>query len=1118
MAGEQQDRYTLQKKLGAGAMGEVWLATDTLLNRPVAIKYLKSTQDDEDAKKFFLSEAQALASLNHPNITLIYDAVFDEAQNQFHLLMEYVEGESLSEFISTQSELLPLKIILDIAIGMLRALQYAHNRGIVHRDIKPANVMLQDDTVKLTDFGVAGLMSRLVQGSEYMVGSPIYIPPEQIEGMSTDGRADLYSLGIMLYEMICGRIPYSYTTEDELFEAHLSVAPYPLSQFAPDVPLALEHTIMRLLAKNPDDRYPSAGVVLDTLTSIQARRKFSQSNLQLLDPGAKPLVGRTTELQQIETVWGQCQQHGSPHLVVVQGGMGMGKNRLIAEFVGTSIIDTGLVAVVGRSEEHGTPYAPFGEVIATIFKKGLTKSPANQKQIDQLLEHIPSLGRLLDIPDLPSPETKTKTKPTPTSRTDSGLWQILGQRVPEATVKDSNQAQWQFFATALSTLNELGPTVIFLEDAHFLDKASVELVSHLLRQKRLPLLLIAACRTLPAWLNSIATEEKTMITLLPLSTPEVQNYLTHLLEGEVPIEIARLVRKQSQGIPFHIKETSEQWIDSKELYQTESGRWRYTPPKKTKSELDALLPKSLLKAFTRRLNKLPDASRDALAQAALIEPGPNFNFKTWLLLLGGESQADFARTVLTEALKLRLVRQVDDNRYTFHPVDVDKSLRDALPEARLRELHRQAAQLLYQKRADPIQVAYHYEQAGLAIEAARYLEAAGARAVSNNSLKAALTYYKRAVELVESQAAYKALGLLYRQYGKRVESIQALKQALDLAEQAHDTSDLAQILNELSLTLWLYDRYKDAYQYAANVLKLSGVTEDQQAIAYSHLGTISWLGGRLEEAENWCQKSVDLLQTGENEVRLASTYNRIGQIYLSQGKLGQAQTIFTRSLELRRKTGDYWGQGDSLANLSKVITEQGDFEQAKTLLASAQQLFNKVDSQAGLMTVSINRGRVMLYQQRPEKALRLLTKSMRLALEMGKRSAYTLSEIYLLNAQASLARNHLDRAQAAASDALKLVEAIGNREHVALARTVMAQIYATQGNIALAEPTFKKALALCEQVGNQAGLVRAQLSYAQLLSQQDHPNQAATLEQTARAEAEKMGLYLGADWRLSTDS
>ncbi len=1111
MADSQQERYVLQTQLGAGAMGEVWLATDTLLNRPVAIKYLKSTQESVP-KQFFLSEARMLASLNHPNITLIYDAVFDEAQNRFYLVMEYVEGKPLSDLVENWSGPLPLEIILEVTIGILQALQYAHDHGIVHRDIKPANVMIQEDGVKLTDFGVAGLMSLLTEGSDYIVGTPAYMSPEQIEGRTIDGRADLYSLGMMLFEMASGGYrPFEYADQDELFEAHLQATPYALREFVPDAPLALDHTITRLLAKKPDDRYPSAGVVLEIFNSIQTRHKFSQAHLQLLDPETKPLVGRADELAQMEAIWAETEESATPRLLVVQGEMGIGKSRLVAEFLGRHVVDEGFVAVVGQCDESGIPYAPFAEILATIFNKGLAKSVIAQNQVDQLLDHIPSLARLLNIPEISVAKDALSQSRQQATATSSGLWQALSDKVSTGTSNDLLQPQWQFFATVITILTDLDPAVLFLEDANFLDEASVALTRFLIWQGQLPLLIIAACRdtgeAIP-WLDSLSANEKVVITLPPLPTPAVKEQLINLRGGSVSDELAGLMKERSRGNPFHLEEITRQLIDSQELYQDEKGEWHYVPPKELEIPADSFLPKSVLNTFARRIEKLPAGSREALALATLVEPGAEFDFDIWLTLLGGESQMELAQETLDEALKQRLLRRTGPNRYIFRPIDVVRVLAATVPETRQRDLHRQVAKILHQRQADPILVGHHYEQAGLVTEAARYLEAAGAKAMATNAIHAALAYYNRAVTLVESQSAYKALGNLYRRNGEQAHSIRAFRRALQLARQAGHTADQAQILNGLALTLWLYDHYKEAYQYASAVLKLAGISKTERAIAQSHLGMISWLVGRLSEAETWYQKAIQALLNSDNQAALAEAYYWLGRVHLAQGKLTEARTVCQRSLEIRQTLNDRPGEGHCLTGLSQVAIEQGDFAQALSLLNSAQQLFEQVHDQRDLVAVHTNRGRASLYQGRPEEAMPLLSQALRLTIRLGKRNAYVLSDIYLLIAWGSLIQGEISRARAAADDALKLVKGAGNQVYIALTQAMLAQIYVAQGDLSTAETMYQKALALFDQVDHRPGLLRTLLNYARFLAQQGQTARATTLEQEARDEAARLGMYL----------
>ena len=1115
MADQSLNRYVRQRKLGAGAMGEVWLATDTLLNRPVALKYL-ITPDDARPKQFFLSEAQVLASLNHPNITLIYDAVFDEENKHHYLIMEYVEGKSLSELISGWASPLPLELILDVAIGMLKALQYAHGKGVVHRDIKPGNVMIQGEGVKLTDFGVAGLISLLTEGSDYIVGTPGYMSPEQIQGIGIDGRSDLFSLGVMLYLLTSGgHRPFEYDDLEDMYEAYLDDEPYPLREVVPDLPLALERTIMRLLAKAPEDRYPSAGAVLEIFESIQARLKFSQSHLDLLDSEARPLVGRGKELETIGTVWTDVQTVARPRLLVVRGESGMGKSRLVAEFLGHHVIDQGLIAVAGRCNESGTPYAPYAEILARIIDKGLTKTTVTQNQIDQLLDHIPSLGRLLQIGVMDdNKEAAKESKLAPQQAKGSGLWQALENRVPASTTttRDPFQTEWQFFATVLTVLTQLGPAAIFLNNASFLDDASEALTRFLIGQEQFPVLFIAACHDsgepIP-WLDTFSAEEKVIVKLPPLTLPLVKEQLTSFLNGPVPDELVSAIHERSQGNPFHIEEMARQLIDTNELQQAEDGRWLYTPSKEIEAPDDSFLPKSVLKAFTRRIEKLTDSSREALALAALIEPGPEFDFDVWLALLGGEAQAETARQMLDGALQKRLLRQIGENRYAFRPTDVAKVLISTLPESRRREAHGRIAELLHPTQADPILVGHHYEQAGLVAEASVYLENAGAKSLAANALNAGLAYYKRAAGLSESQSNYKILGNLYRQQGDGSNSVEALKQALELARQTGDIAGQAEIMNSLSFSLWVFDRYKKAYEYATAVLKLEGAPEAERAIARSHLGMVSWLLGRLAEAEQWCQKAVEALNGRDNEASLAEAHYRLGQVHLSQGKLSEADQALQRSLELYRKLDDDWGQGHSLNDLGEVAIDKGNFEQAFTNFDSARRLFEKLNHRDGLTAVMVNRGRALLDQGQSSQALPLLSKALRLALERTKRSGYMLGPIYLLIARASLELGELDRARTVANDALKMVESAGNQEYMAQAQATLAQIHAAQGDPATAETLYEQALTLFEQVGSRIRLIRAKQAYAGFLTKQGQKDKAASLKAAVRDEAVKIGLYLG---------
>lgn len=1102
-----KERYVLQRRLGTGGMGEVWLATDSLLNRPVAVKFLQATADKR-YKELFLSEARTLASLHHPNITLIYDAVFEEEENRFYIMMEYVEGKSLSTLIREAGGPLPLDITLEITTGVLRALQYAHSKGIVHRDVKPDNIVIQGGTVKLTDFGLASLISLLAkQDSRYIIGTPAYMPPEQIISEGVDGRTDLYALGVTLFEMVSGgRRPFSYTNRQQLLSAQIEENPPSVREYAPQTPFILERVITRLLEKHPDDRYPSAEVLLDLFNSIQARRKFGQRYLQLLDPDAKPMVGRVEELKSMEALWTETQASNQSHLLVIRGEMGIGKSRLIAHFLANSVVDKGLVAAIGRSDELKAPYTPFAEILASFFERGLVKPLAVSHQIDSILDQIPSLAPLLNIQHLPAPE-----KPRVSS---SGLWKTLSSRLTEVVHDDSLRIRQQFFTTILTLLAELGPTVIFLDNANFLDDSSLSLIRFLIGQGGLPLLIVAECRAegkpIP-WLETFAEDEVEIIDLSPLSSSLIKVYLNQFLEGNIPEVLNPLIEKRSRGNPFHIEEIVRQLMDLGDLYRDKNGEWRYRPP----SELDSrdlskeLVSPFLMSALIRRLEKLPEKDRALLALAALLEPGPEFDFELWVTVLGGEARRSEAQVTLQESLQRRLLREAGSGRYTFRPADVAGALAATVPPERQRELHRQMAEILASKGSDPILISYHFEQGGLIQMAVSYLEAAGARAMAVSAFDQAISCYNRVVKLTDNLSAFEMLGSLYRQRGDWPNSITTLQRAVELAEKTGNINDLARVSNSLSFTYWLADKYQESGQLASKVLKLEAVSNLERATAYSHLGMVSWLLGYLREAEGWCKKAVDLLSTGSDEARLAAVYSRLGLVYLARAKFAESLRVTNRALEIRRRLQDYWGEAYCLASLGQIATDQGKFDEAMAYLVSAQQLFEKIKSNDGLMVAYTEQSRTLLRRGQVEDALGLLGKSLRLAEEIGKRNAYGLADIYILVAQASLIQKQLERANLAIKDGLQLVEAAGNQRYVAAGWATLAQIYRAEGKGTQAEETFKKAITLFEQVDYPSGLLRTRLEYARLLAERGEAGEAAKLEQNVRHEAAQLGLHLG---------
>ncbi|HJQ50777.1 MAG TPA: Stk1 family PASTA domain-containing Ser/Thr kinase [Gaiellaceae bacterium] len=250
-------RYRIQRKLGAGGMADVYLAEDQELGRRVAIKILngRHANDDQFIERF-RREAKNAAALNHPNIVSIYDR--GEAEDTYYIAMEFLDGRTLKELIVSRGAA-PINVAIEYARQILSALRFAHRHGIVHRDIKPHNVLVDaEGRVKVTDFGIARAGTSQMTETGSIVGTAQYLSPEQARGGEVDPRSDLYSLGVVLYELLTGKTPFDGETPVEIAMKHLSNAPQPPSKLRPEIPPELDKVVLRALAKNPDERYQSA--------------------------------------------------------------------------------------------------------------------------------------------------------------------------------------------------------------------------------------------------------------------------------------------------------------------------------------------------------------------------------------------------------------------------------------------------------------------------------------------------------------------------------------------------------------------------------------------------------------------------------------------------------------------------------------------------------------------------------------------------------------------------------------------------------------------------------------------------------------------------------------------
>lgn len=280
-----EDRYEIEELIGSGGMAVVYRALDHRLNRQVAVKIMRAElAENEKFRARFLTESHAIAKLSHPNIVGVYDV--SHMDNVEFIVMELAEGETLKQFMRDNGPLDAKKTVV-FALQIARALEHAHKKGIVHRDIKPQNILVVDNnTVKVADFGIADLQSEVPNVENEAIGSVHYISPEQARGLPVDARSDIYSLGIVMYEMLSGRLPFDGDDDRTIALKHLSSVPTPLRELVRSVPAELEKIVMKAMEPSLEERYQSAEQLSADLESL---RKIMAGALEDVEGNVAPL-------------------------------------------------------------------------------------------------------------------------------------------------------------------------------------------------------------------------------------------------------------------------------------------------------------------------------------------------------------------------------------------------------------------------------------------------------------------------------------------------------------------------------------------------------------------------------------------------------------------------------------------------------------------------------------------------------------------------------------------------------------------------------------------------------------------------------------------------------------
>ena len=1058
------NRYKVLETLGEGAMGLVLKVLDTATVQEVALKVIAAKYRDAAKSVLqFKQEFRLMTQLRHPNCCAVYDYGVREDGDPY-FTMEIVPGQGLNELAP-----LPAERFVAVLTPLLLALGYIHQLGLVHLDVKSENVRVTPDgEVKLMDYG---LMEYARRPSGFINGTLAYISPEVIRRGTIDQRTDLYSVGVLAYEMLTGRVPFDSPDPREVLQAHISEAPEPPSRHVPAIDPVHEQIVLKLLAKDPIDRYQSAYQVLEAL-GAEVPAGIGGALL------TSPLMGREIEMRVLDVHLDAIRRGRRGGGLVVCGPSGIGKSRLIEEFRFTVQL-ADLTCAVGFNFEHGnTPYDPWVAALRQLLPALHTSAP------DELATHAPVLVQLL-------PE--------------------LGV-LPAAPMDSPTKEKLRLQATIAEVLTSLAarrPVVVVLEDWQWADALSVELMDYTLRNlKQAPLLIVMTSRVMP-------DRELNNIDLLPvshLSEDGLRRMVTSMLGTEaVREEFVASLGGLSKGSPFFVEKLLEHLVQSGTL-ASQGGIWN------TAIELAAdQLPKSLKGLLMWRITCLSEAAQAVANVGAVM--GRTFSID----MLG--AVADVDDDELFQALgslsRNQVLAETEAGAYAFAQDQIHELLYANIDTAEKVAIHGRVALTIEaalggtpvaEASLEAVQaLAHHGLEGGLveasiawALEAGRRNASLFANAEAEHFLAAGLALIKGHAEPQRFQAerlAYLAtLGDVRRVVGRADAAKDAYQEAVALAEALGERRTLARLLSWLGRCHQVLGALPEALEHVERSLAAADEVGDD-AVATRALilaARMAYFKGDIMQAIAYAERALERARAGDFTGQVGEALGMLGYFYVASDPdkaragvehleqsqaclsvlgdwialnttlnfLGSAQNMLGDHVEARRTfmrnraiCYEIGAQDElviALLNLAITAYELGEFlemeRHAKEAKAVAAELNSRYPQGMAICLHAV----ASAYTGQLAQSRELIQQALEIARELKHK--YMETQVLLYQVPILLYLGQLDEAAAAGATLRKLIAETGDHEPEARLNAHMAEILARKGDFDTARAYVDRAL------------------------------------------------------------
>ena len=1086
--------YEIRGLLGEGGMGEVYLAYDPALDREVAIKVLSEqlAREKENRERFY-QEARAAASLNHPNVVTIHNV--GEKDGVPYFVMEYLQGTVLGKIIAKSSgKRLPVERALDLAGQICQALDTAHRRGILHRDIKPDNVMVTpDDALKVLDFGIARIAKcPTLTKCDQLFGTVEYMAPEQILGDGVDERSDLYSLGVVLYEMLTGELPFTGTTPAAMLYQQLEEKPTPPGNLNTSIPIPVDKIVLKSLSKDPDRRYPSASEMLEDIRDFLERKQPAEVSVETAKDEIEAfaeeefggrdfqpqLVGRKKELTYLKALFNRLEE-GRGCTVFLAGEAGIGKTRLASELQHYAR-RTGSLTLIGVClYREGTElYLPFLDAIGQYFET--TKGEGADGKREEAKKFIRD-----EAPELMEIARRFRT----TIGFTRGKPKLAGLDVDNQTAR---ARLFEAISQFLILISKGGRLVLLMDDLQWADSASLGLLHYVARSAvHHPLMIIATYR--PEDLIASGEEKvhplvETMqrmsreglyqkMALEGLSSDDLSNMIESLFRRTaLSDDFLESLYRETEGNPFFILEVLKLLRDQGVLFESE-GVW-HTNREITREDI----PERIYDVVVRRIERLEEDQRELL-QLAAVE-GERFTST----VLSGVLNVPKIQLLKTFH-RLERVYQIikaEGDKYVFNHTKIKEILYAEIPAELRRAYHLAVGEYLETAHKDDLdsilgELANHFHCGEDFDRAFPYLVQAGDRANRLFASKESCTYYEQALDSLEKadrieekdtprKELLHKLGSSYEVLGNLDSALESYEVCAQLSEQLNDPEAKAGALRRIGRISSRRNDWESAMLHLNSSRTLYEEMGYEQGIArvLTDIGTVFAEKGEYENAEEHFQRALRIAQRVEYDELMATIYMNLGIVCNIKGQSNEAISYCQKSVSLYERVGDLQGMARAYHNLAMFYGDEKDWPHSERFYEKSLDLSKKIKDRALTALIHLNRAEVHLNMLEPREAKESCVRALETFRKLGDRLG-TADALKMLG-MASTLQADWESAECYFKDSLSLNKELESPLGLAEAYREYGAMLKEQGELDRARSAFEESRSLFEQIGAQEDL------------------------------------------------